>query len=118
MQHDVTPQPKASLPQEQQASPAARQPSTAALGAYLETVRRGRGRSRAWVAHLVTTSGTHLWRIENGLVETGCVLLVQLLMLLGGSLPHAAYLLLDPDATVADGIRLAQRLLADEAEGV
>jgi hypothetical protein len=118
MQHDVPPQLQASLPQQWEASPAARQPSTAALGAYLETLRRGRRRSRAWVANLVTTSGTHLWRIENGRVETGCVLLVQLLMLLGGSLPHAAYLLLDPDATVADGIRLAQRALADEAEDV
>lgn len=95
-----------------------------AAGAYIKELREAKKWSRARVVQELRTyalagdtdtSESQLLRIERGEQETRGTLLVALVRALKGSLDHLADLLLDSDATVADGERVAQLWLEEQS---
>lgn len=82
-----------------------------AIGAYLETLRKHHGWTRADVAVRLCTHESQIERVENGKHDTRSSLLFALVHLVGGDLEQVSKLVLDKNATEKDGQREALTLL-------
>lgn len=84
-----------------------------AAGAYLRTLREGRGLTRDEVAYEIGTSGVQVMRIEKGEVDTRGSLLMALAKRVHANVDHISRLLLDEQATAEDGQQLAAQWLTN-----
>ena len=85
-----------------------------ATGSYIRTLREAHKLTRAEVAKQTGTSEIQLVRIEKGEQETRGSLLMALIRSVKGNLEHVARLILDDQATVEDGQRLALQWFTGE----
>lgn len=79
-----------------------------AVGTYLRTLREARRLTRESLADLVGTSVSQLVRIEAGEQDTRGSLLARIIAAVRGSAADVHALLINPEATEADGQRLAE----------
>jgi transcriptional regulator with XRE-family HTH domain len=89
--------------------------SVQAVGGYIRHLRTQQGLTATAVAQAAKTNSNYIWRIEQGKIkEPGAELLGTLVRAVNGSIEDAISLLLDADATVADGEARAAQWLARE----
>lgn len=84
-----------------------------AVGAYLQTLREGRGLSRPWVAERAGTNGTNIYRIETLGQEPRPRMLIGFVRAVQGSFDDIDELLEDDNLPVDVGVELARRRLDD-----
>src|SRR5688572_2207965 len=85
-----------------------------AVGAYLQTLREGRGLSRVWVAEQAGTNDTSIYRVEQRGQEAGPKILIGFVRAVNGSFDDIDELLRDDDLPVDVGVQFAQRRLSVE----
>jgi transcriptional regulator with XRE-family HTH domain len=90
--------------------------SAAAVGAYFRTLRKSHNLSIQQVAERIETSVSQVSRIETGEQEIRGSLLFAFARVVKANLDDIASLLLDRDATMEDGERLAREWLGVEGE--
>jgi transcriptional regulator with XRE-family HTH domain len=90
--------------------------SAEALGAYLIVLREGRGITARAIAESISSTPTHLWRIEQGVTKgVSADLLHRYAHTVRARLEDIHAILLDPAMPKEEGIRLARCLLDSEA---
>ncbi len=87
-----------------------------AVGAYLQTLRKAHGFSRAEVAHQVGTHESQIVRIESGEQDSRGSLLFALIRALKGSPEDVDFLILDKRATKENAESLAKQRLSVQAQ--
>jgi transcriptional regulator with XRE-family HTH domain len=80
-------------------------------GAYIRSLREARHIGRGSLALKLGIDHTQIERIEKGQTDTRGSLLLRILHTLEGSPEQLLQLMLNPDATPADGRRLAEEWL-------
>jgi hypothetical protein len=85
-----------------------------AVGAYLRTLREGRGLSRVWVAEQAGTNDTSIYRVEQRGQEAGPKILIGFVRAVSGSFDDIDELLKVDDLPVDVGVRLAEQRLSSE----
>lgn len=83
----------------------------AALGAYLQTVRKHRKISQERLAEQLGTAALTIWRIENARQEPGGELLFKIVAAIKANLDDVMRLVLEDNLTEDDGIQLAQAFI-------
>ncbi len=83
----------------------------AALGAYLQTVRKHRKISQERLAEQLGTAALTIWRIENAKQEPGGELLFKIVAAIKANLDDVMRLVLEDNLTEDDGIQLAQAFI-------
>lgn len=83
-----------------------------AAGAYIRSVREGRGMTRAELASLLETTETQLFRVESGQQDTRGSSLMRIVSAIGANIKHVYDLLMDESSTAEDGQRLAMQWLS------
>ncbi len=83
----------------------------AALGSYLQTVRKHRKISQERLAEQIGTAALTIWRIENAKQEPGGELLFKIVAAIKANLDDVMRLVLEDNLTEDDGIQLAQAFI-------
>lgn len=89
-----------------------------AVGAYLQTLREGRGLSRVWVAEQAGTNDTSIYRVEQRGQESKPKILIPLVRAVRGSFDDIGELLKDDDLPIEEGVKLAEVRLRAEHDAL